>query len=693
MLDEAQMVESGVSNAAKVANVIPREIAWCVSGTPVKKDARDLVGLLHFLRYQPYSHLPLKAWDRLVKFHRVIFQHIFQNLALRHTKEQIANEIIVPPQKRVVITVEFSPIEEQHYSTLFQQMSDECGLKLDGAPLTDDWDPESPAVIEKMRTWLTRLRQTCLHPEVGSRNRRALGGRGPLRTVGDVLEVMIEQNDTARRSEERTLFLSQIRRGQIFEHAEKSEEALKIWLETLAEVQPVVQECREQLKAKRDQLGLSEVDDAEASTAIHTGPHRQKLRAALEIEHMCTFFVANAYFQIKSDENLTQPDTEQYRTLEEKEEAMYETAKLLRKEMLFESQSKADALITKINNRVKTQPFVNIPKIVPTFHYGGVESRLILDRLQRLIAIMDDQAKQLSEWREKTVQLLVIPLVDEEQIDLQGNEYETSTKQQDEVYVYVDALRAIISDRHDILTGQDNLLIDHEMKLAMAQAKEGGGHSPQLLQNLLSVRDQLKPAKDLGSIRGILTELRELKTDLRGKVERGNSRAAAELLIVNDSLKKLHQTSTGQIKPVAGLDREIELFKDTMNSRLEYYRQLQHVSDTVAPYEEELTEEARDATILQKKGFETHLKSRIAMLKSKGRYLVHLRDDALNLETQRLCIICQQPFEIGILTSCGHSYCIDCLRMWWGAHRNCPTCKKHLSRNDFHQITYVSSDS
>lgn len=28
VLDEAQMVESGVSNAAKVANLIPREIAW-----------------------------------------------------------------------------------------------------------------------------------------------------------------------------------------------------------------------------------------------------------------------------------------------------------------------------------------------------------------------------------------------------------------------------------------------------------------------------------------------------------------------------------------------------------------------------------------------------------------------------------------------------------------------------------------
>ena len=43
---------------------------------------------------------------------------------------------------------------------------------------------------------------------------------------------------------------------------------------------------------------------------------------------------------------------------------------------------------------------------------------------------------------------------------------------------------------------------------------------------------------------------------------------------------------------------------------------------------------------------------------------------------------------IGVLTVCGHKYCKDCLRMWWGQHRTCPTCKKFLKSSDFHQITY-----
>lgn len=712
VLDEAQMVESGVSNAAKVANLIPRENAWCVSGTSVKKDARDLFGLLVFLRYEPICHLP-QLWDRLITRHRSVFKQIFRDLALRHTKDQIKDDIQLPVQKRVVISVPFTQIEEQHYTTMFQEMAEDCGLDRNGGPLKEDWDPDSPAVIEKMRIWLTRLRQTCLHPEVGSRNRRALGGKGPLRTVAEVLEVMIEQNDAGARTEERTLMLSQIRRGQILEHAHKSEEALQIWLATLEEAKILVNDCRAHLKSEVDRLRFTEKSAEEEVILARTGPHRQRLRAVLEIEHMCIFFTANAYFQIKTKENITRSKgsdrseevdptdnstaeatkSDLYRDLERKEETAYDTAKLLRRELLVEARNKVDSVIHKINEKVRDRSFVHIPAINSLEHRGGIESRSAFEKLTNLLAVMQSQTKQLAIWREKTIQMLTIPLVDEESDkqgdeNLQGIEYETSTKQQDEVYVYVDALRALTSDRHDIMTGQNNTLVEHEMKIALKEAEAGNGHSPQLLRELLNLRQKLKPSKKVGSLRGLLSELRELKSTLKGAIDRNNSRAAAEHVIINSALQKLQQIYAGQTKALTGMDRENELFRDTMNARLEYYRQLQAISDTVAPYEEDLTEEARHAVLSDKLAAEANLKSRIATLKSKGRYLVHLREEASDVETNRLCIICTSSFENGILTSCGHSYCIDCLRIWWGSHRNCPTCKKHLTRNDFHQITY-----
>lgn len=750
VLDEAQMLENGVNNAAKVATSIPRENSWCVSGTPVKNNDNDILGLLLFLRHQPYCSIP-KFWNRLVTEHQDVFKQIVGRLALRHTKELIKDEIALPAQKRVVITVPFNHIEEQHYSTLFQEMAEDCGLDINGGPLRDDWNPDAPFVVEKMRTWLTRLRQTCLHPEVGARNRKALGGRGPLRTVSQVLEVMIDQNHTATRTEERVLLTSQLRRGQILEHAECTQDALDIWLATLKDVEIIVQECREQLCAEIQSVKIagsaanddSEHEDDESSTRL--GPYRLRLRAALGDEHTCVFFIGNAYYQLKTkeekicakkaktlidsqmapvisselvnglrDEVDTAVDTHvsttsdvaqvheipksaQYRQLEEQEEAAYERAKVLRKEILKETRKRADGPINRI--KVEAKFMISIPAVTGLADArGGIECRQVIHKFEALVVTMQRQTRQIIEWREKAISLLIVSLVDEageESLmdgDAAGKEYETSTKQQDEIYVYIDAFRAMVSDRHDILTGQDNILIDHEMKVALSEAKSDRGHAPQLLRELLRTRKDLKPSKEVGSVRALLTELRELKTNLRTGVERQNSRAAAEYVIINSAMMKLQQISSDQSKVVAALDKEVELFKEAMNLRLNFYRQLQTISDAVAPYEHNLSIEDRENVLRNKEDHEEYLKGRVSSLKSKGRYLLHLREEATDAVTERSCIICKDQIENGVLTSCGHIYCVECLGFWWNSHRTCPVCKKHLRKQDFHNITYKPSE-
>ncbi|MCJ1431726.1 hypothetical protein MMC27_001081 [Xylographa pallens] len=689
VLDECQMVESGVSHAAKVAQLIPRRNAWAVSGTPLKRDAADLLGLLIFLRLEPYC-LSTTSWSRMVLNYQPIFRQLFGTIALRHTKELVRSEIQLPPQKRVVLSIPFTQIEEQHYSTLYQQMCEECGLDKEGQPLNDNWNADSSGVVEKMRTWLTRLRQTCLHPEVGDRNRRALGhNHGPLRTVGEVLQVMIEQNDMASRTEERTFLLSKLRRGQLLEHADRSEDALEIWRGVLENVKVIVNDSRQDLRAAELPLkGVSTNDQLEAEGGTGRQLLRLRLRSALEVEHTATFFVANAYFQIKSDSKITPVDSEKFKELETLETETYEKAKVLRKEMLAEIQGKADIFMDVVRMKASKQGFVQIPNFTLEFSSGGIESRNIMERLDDLCESINRQAKILNDWRKKMVELLLLPLVDQEETELQGDEYENSTKQQDEVYVYMEALRAAVADRHDALTGQSNTLIRGEMITALQQAIRGEGHFPELMQQLLSLRTKVKPKEELGSIRGIITELRAIKTTLRAQEERGSSRAIAEIGIINKALETLQVDVTAQSKAVVGLEREVEMFRDTMNARLEYYRQLQTISDAVAPYEEEMNEDAFKAAILKIKETEIKLQEKIATLKARGRYLMHLRAESTTENVQRKCIICQEQFEIGALTSCGHSYCKECLRLWWNAHRNCPTCKKHLSRSDLFQITY-----
>lgn len=150
---------------------------------------------------------------------------------------------------------------------------------------------------------------------------------------------------------------------------------------------------------------------------------------------MCTFFVANAYYQIKTDEMKTRPESDDFSELQEKEESSYERAKILRKELLREAHNKAEMLMSKVREKVNSKTLVNIPRISPLKSRGGIESRAILERLEKMIAVMQNQATQINEWRDKTIELLLLTLVDEEDSDLQGDEYETSTKRQDEVRI------------------------------------------------------------------------------------------------------------------------------------------------------------------------------------------------------------------------------------------------------------------
>ena len=679
LLDEAQMVESGVSNAAQVVLQIPRYNAWAVSGTPLKKDAKDLLGLLTFLRLEPYYY-STKLWNRLTSKYKSIFQKLFGDIALRHTKEQVKRDIQLPPQKRIVITMPFTQIEEQYYSNLYQEMCEDCGLDLDGAPLTDDWNSDDPAVIEKMRSWLSRLRQVCLHPEVGGRNRKALGGDAPLRTIAEVLRVMMEQNDITLRTEERAYFISQLKRGQLHEHAGEPQKALEIWLLVQEQARKAVQECRMEYKQAQESEIVELEDDVAGSGRL--GVVRLRLRSALEVEHMATFFVANAYYQVKSNAEVTEPESDQFKELERRETEQYEVAKGLRAEMLAETQSKADGHMTTVRRRAEGQDFVTVPIFQPLSVSGGVESRTIIQKIEALFEVLNIQAETLDEWRRKMVELLTRPLVDQEEEELKGDEYETSTKQQEEVYVYMEGLRALVADRRDALTGLENILIKTEMATSLQQATQGNGHAPELMRSLLLRRQALKPTQDMGSLRRLLAELRTMKTILRAHEERGSSRAHVEAAIVNSALYRLQNDLTEQTKAVTELDNEVSLYRDAMNTRLEYYRQLQIISDAVAPLEEDMNE----TKMIEMDRAEAKSRSKIATLKSRARYLVHLQEDSSD-DTQKKCIICQDWFEIGTLTSCGHTYCKECLNLWWKQHNTCPTCKKHLRSSDFHQIT------
>jgi E3 ubiquitin-protein ligase SHPRH len=122
------------------------------------------------------------------------------------------------------------------------------------------------------------------------------------------------------------------------------------------------------------------------------------------------------------------------------------------------------------------------------------------------------------------------------------------------VYVIVAALKAVIGDRTDALTGQSNELTKIEVKSAVDQAKKGEGHAPGLTLDLMDIRSKIKPTEEMGSVRGLISEMRALVTNLRAHSDQSHRRSI-ELAIVEQALGKLQIASAEQLKAIAGLER------------------------------------------------------------------------------------------------------------------------------------------
>ncbi|KAM3414928.1 hypothetical protein BST61_g10069 [Cercospora zeina] len=702
-LDEAQLVESGVTSAARVACRLPRLHSWAVSGTPLRKDVQDLLGLLIFLRSKPFSD-DGKVWSHLLTNHRHLFRGIFNDIALRHTKAQVRDELRLPPQKRVVVTVPFSVVEQQNYTTLFNQMCEEAGLTHNGAPLAEEWDPDNPATIETMRSWLVRLRQTCLHPQVGGRNRKALGrGKNPLRTVAEVLEVMIEQNEANLRIEERSLLASRLLGAHILgnnqgdEH--RAEKALEIYRSAATASEQMVLDARKKLANIKNADGAidSDGDESSSESTPQLGWLRNGLRIALQLQHQCLFFAATAFFQIKTNERLTEADSEAFKQLEAQEVSFYESAKVIRKEILKGVYCKAEELMHRIKE-LDSKPS-HFTKIRDLQSFGGIESRRIVEKSDELFDVVRESVGIIKEWRAKIAEFLLKPLVDEDDgIETTGDEYEDSTKLQDELYVYIDAFKAIYADLNTLITGVTAPLVDYEARTNLKKAKwilnpetdpqthDQGIHAPELLVNLFERRQQIRDRqKEVGSVRALIQEARALETSMEWN---NTGRSVAEVAIVKQHMADLQAVHSTYAKALMALEEDNELFRVTQNQRLEFYRQLQELSDDVSPYKDELDDTLDQQALGAAMFREDEASGAVAQLKTKNRFLLTLRDDNAGQSGPRTCIICTSTFEQGVLTVCGHQFCKECLSHWLNQRRNCPMCKRNLTNNDIHSITF-----
>ncbi|KAK7206551.1 SNF2 family N-terminal domain-containing protein [Myxozyma melibiosi] len=709
LLDEVQLVESGVGNAAQVARTIPRFHAWGVSGTPVRTELSDLAGLLLFLRYIPFTQgSSSKVWQRLCR-DVPEFCDFFHRISVRHTKDMVKDSIALPPQRRIVLKIPFTTVEENNYRHLFQQFLDDCGFNPEGGPARDDWDPAEE--LPKMSKWLVRLRQTCCHAQIGVGNRRALGG-GPLRTVKDVLEAMYENAHSAVQTDERLLWTSKIQRGQLLEQAEKRDEALELLIEACDGVRKVLAQCRKSLAEESEKVRKSGDDQKSETGSLSPAPQSKKVnsddyyedeqkreerlereeeeklksrvlsarlrvRTFLELEHRCLFFIGSIYFQMEN---------------KQLEDEYYALAQTARQELLLESQQKAQKLMDSLTKMAKKKKMVEIPdirKIDPS--NSPIEIRPVADAARALCGILNAQSDVLDEWREKVVSLLSQNLVDKDS-EPDGEEYGESLDAQEEGFSYQEAIRQTLADRHEAVEGVRNSLVHYDVS-----REDALDQRTDLDKRLTDERKAVKPPPELRSLKHLVEDMRRHVTQLAYDAEDASGerrhRLEIEHSLADKELTKLRDIMNGQKKALDNLDKELLFFKSVYNARIEYYKQLQQISDGVAVFEPKEPEKFSKTASVQ----ETKLVDKIDGGYARLRYLEHLRNSMLGNtgsvpESERTCVICQSPFEIGSLTVCGHQYCRECMLEWWRSHHTCPICKKVLKSRDVYSISYKPSE-
>ncbi|KAK9480907.1 SNF2 family N-terminal domain-containing protein [Lipomyces japonicus] len=707
LLDEVQLVESGSGNAAQVAKAIPRHHAWGVSGTPIRNDLSDLAGLLQFLRFFPFLHgHNMSIWERLCT-DSTLFCDLFQRISIRHTKDMVKDDIALPPQTRLALTIPFTTVEENNYRHLFQDFLDDCGLRPDGSPTRDDWDPNEE--LSKMSKWLGRLRQTCCHPQIGTGNKKALGG-GPLRTVNEVLVGMYDSALSNVYFDERSYWVSKIQRGQLFEQAQERDKALILLNETLEGIRKILNDYRSklteeseyqaefrqkvELEAKEDQSDMSDesravkemlVKEAEDNFRSRIQTARARVRAFLELEHRCLFFIASIYFQQENKE------------LEDK---FYILAEDCRRELLQESEFKAQKLMDTMAVMAKNQEFVEIPDIDQVDEYaGGLEGRSLINRAREICGILNEQANKLDEWREKVIGLLGQNLVDKD-AEPDGEEYGESLDAQEEGFSYQEAIRQALADRSEAVTGRKNNLVEYDVDL-----QDQLNQRTDLATQLLKDRKAYQVPPHLGSLKFVVDEIRRLLTQLKTEAETSGGeriqRLEIECTIISKELDLLRNTITSQKKTLEQLEKELVFYRSVYNARIDYYKQLQQISDGVATFIPAETKSCPEKIPLKFPKQAQERENKLLLNIDKGyarlRYLDHLKKSILSTtgtipESERLCVICQSTFDIGSLTVCGHQYCRTCILEWWNTYRTCPVCKRELKKNDIYNISYKPSE-
>ena len=201
-LDEAQMIDSPVARAAQMARELPAVNRWCVSGTPLLRGNEDLYGLLVFLQADPL-HV-VAVWRRVKaclgrgdEFAARMLEGVVRRLMWRHAKDDVLEDLHLPPQRSEVINLDFNAVEGAFYRNTYGR----CAQGV--SSIIKAWNrrnapPHSTVLtkdeLQRVLRPLTALRKVCVHAQIADRGlmaqQRSHKAKGPV-TQQQVLDSLL----------------------------------------------------------------------------------------------------------------------------------------------------------------------------------------------------------------------------------------------------------------------------------------------------------------------------------------------------------------------------------------------------------------------------------------------------------------------------------------------------------------------
>ncbi|KAF9103870.1 hypothetical protein BGX29_002817 [Mortierella sp. GBA35] len=706
-LDEAQLIEgASVSQAAAMSAVIPRVMSWAISGTPIKRHIDDLYSLLWFLNQEPIASD--KRLRKLLKERRFrpTFVSCLQTVMHRYAKQDVAHELSLPRQYRIVYGIQFTDVERMNYSDKWEQCLAECDLSI-----ADDTSAEA----ESLQTWLMRLRQTCCHPQIGLRNMEALG-KTNLRTINEVLSAMVRQAGFDLYLQEKGLVSNKIKRAILTARINKHEQDLALFHSIDKEISRHVAVWRDNLAEEtarkvRERLSLSERsetvqnepepeqeednDEDDGDTIAVLGKSSQSAddqymtaflrhREWMLEHHRLWFFLAGVFHE---------------RGMTSQEAEYYERAESIRLQLLRFPESKFDRISAQAKDAIDNLA-INSDFMIPASEYhGGIVMSRYLDELDAVRGLLNLQLEILGRWRQDLVSRLTQPLMQDGE---EGEQYQYSIDLQHTLESYLHYYKRMLLLRRDLVTGTKEVIVkvvadaeSQRERESMIKRRENRVRRFRRVDGVEEPRGEedldkrLEKEMDGLIAPGLATTLRSIRLDIKSLSSDFNMPVVERQVAESEELR-LKDEQSKQVKLIAELEKEMSGFRTLTAARTAYYRQLQEISDTVRDIESADPQE--DIHICLRE--ELSQQREIVRWESKLRYLDNIATTSkkeMQSEDDRLCLVCRSQYDRGLITECGHVFCEHCLLEWTKAHPTCPTCNSRVVRKKLTRV--MMSDS